>query len=32
LSSKSNRLIQILDEESAAIVARNAEKQHGQSD
>lgn len=29
LSSKSNRLIQILDEESAAIVARNAEKQHG---
>lgn len=26
LSSKSNRLIQILDEESAAIVARNAEK------
>lgn len=32
LSSKSNRLIQILDEESAAIVARNAEKQNGQSD
>lgn len=32
LSSKSNRLIQVLDEESAAIVARNAEKQHGQSD
>lgn len=31
LSSKSNRLIQILDEESAAIVARNAEKQHVQS-
>jgi biopolymer transport protein ExbB len=27
LSSKSNRLIQILDEESAAIVARNAETQ-----
>jgi biopolymer transport protein ExbB len=27
LSSKSNRLIQILDEESAAIIARNAEKQ-----
>mgnify|MGYP000023547299 FL=1 len=32
LSSKSNRLIQILDEESASIVARNAETQHGQSD
>ncbi|WP_438970965.1 MotA/TolQ/ExbB proton channel family protein [Methylophaga sp.] len=32
LSSKSNRLIQILDEESASIVARNAEEQHGQSD
>lgn len=32
LSSKSNRLIQILDEESAAIVARHAEKQHGQSE
>jgi biopolymer transport protein ExbB len=32
LSSKSNRLIQILDEESASIVARNAEIQHGQSD
>lgn len=31
LSSKSNRLVQILDEESAAIVARNAEKQHDQS-
>ncbi|MFW5450695.1 MAG: MotA/TolQ/ExbB proton channel family protein [Methylophagaceae bacterium] len=29
LSSKSNRLVQILDEESAALVARNAEKQHG---
>ncbi|OUR73122.1 flagellar motor protein MotA [Methylophaga sp. 41_12_T18] len=29
LSSKSNRLVQILDEESAAIVARNAEKQSG---
>jgi biopolymer transport protein ExbB len=27
LSSKSNRLVQILDEESAAIVAQNAEKQ-----
>ncbi len=32
LSSKSNRLIQILDEESAAIVARNAEKHHGNTD
>jgi biopolymer transport protein ExbB len=32
LSSKSNRLVQILDEESAAIVARNAEKQHGNTD
>lgn len=32
LSSKSNRLIQILDEESASIIARNAEKQHGQPD
>jgi biopolymer transport protein ExbB len=31
LSSKSNRLVQILDEESAAIVARNAEKKHDQS-
>ena len=31
LSGKSNRLVQILDEESAAIVARNAEKQHDQS-
>ncbi len=30
LSSKSNRLVQILDEESAAIVARNAEKQYDQ--
>jgi len=29
LSSKSNRLVQILDEESAALVARNAERQHG---
>lgn len=28
LSSKSNRLIQVLDEESAAIIARNAEKRH----
>ncbi|WP_430008924.1 MotA/TolQ/ExbB proton channel family protein [Methylophaga lonarensis] len=32
LSSKSNRLIQILDEESASIVARNAEKQHEPTD
>jgi biopolymer transport protein ExbB len=32
LSSKSNRLIQILDEESAAIVARHAEKHNGQSE
>lgn len=32
LSSKSNRLIQILDEESAAIVARNAEQQNGHSE
>jgi biopolymer transport protein ExbB len=29
LSSKSNRLIHILDEESAALIARNAEEQHG---
>ena len=29
ISSKSNRLVQILDEESAAIVARNAEQQDG---
>ena len=32
LSSKSNRLVQILDEESAALVARNAEKQNGYTD
>ena len=32
LSSKSNRLVQILDEESAAVVARNAEKQNGSTD
>ena len=32
LSSKSNRLIQILDEESAAIVARNAETQNQHRD
>lgn len=32
LSGKSNRLVQILDEESAAIVARNAESQHGTAD
>jgi biopolymer transport protein ExbB len=29
LSGKSNRIIQVLDEESAALVASNAEKQHG---
>ena len=29
ISSKSNRLVHILDEESAALVARNAEKQNG---
>ncbi len=32
LSGKSNRLVQILDEESAAIVARNAESQNGTAD
>ncbi|PCJ32944.1 MAG: flagellar motor protein MotA [Gammaproteobacteria bacterium] len=32
ISSKSNRLVQILDEESAAVVAFNAERNHGQSD
>jgi biopolymer transport protein ExbB len=32
LSGKSNRLVQILDEESAAIVARNAESQPGTTD
>lgn len=32
LSSKSNRLVQILDEESASIVAHNAEKQSGTTD
>lgn len=32
LSSKSNSLVHILDEESAALVARNAEKQHGSTD
>jgi biopolymer transport protein ExbB len=32
ISSKSNRLVQILDEESAAIVARNAERMNGNSD
>lgn len=32
ISSKSNRLVQILDEESAAIVARNAEKMNGITD
>jgi len=32
ISSKSNRLVQILDEESAAIVARNAERLNGSAD
>jgi biopolymer transport protein ExbB len=32
ISSKSNRLVQILDEESAAIVARNAERLNGNTD
>lgn len=32
ISSKSNRLVHILDEESAALVARNAEKQNGTID
>tara|TARA_R110002050_G_scaffold9504_1_gene33166 strand:+ start:313919 stop:315277 length:1359 start_codon:yes stop_codon:yes gene_type:complete len=32
ISSKSNRLVQILDEESAAIVARNAERLNGSTD
>ncbi len=32
LSGKSNRLVQILDEESAAIVAKNAENQHGNAE
>jgi biopolymer transport protein ExbB len=32
ISSKSNRLVQILDEESAAIVARNAERLNGITD
>jgi len=32
ISSKSNRLVQILDEESAAIVARNAERLNGSID
>jgi len=32
ISSKSNRLVQILDEESAALVAHNAEKQNGSTD
>ncbi|QBQ53621.1 MotA/TolQ/ExbB proton channel family protein [Nitrosococcus wardiae] len=31
LSSKSNRLVQVLDEESAAIVAQRAEKQNGRT-
>jgi len=32
ISSKSNQLVQILDEESAALIARSAEKNHGSSD
>ncbi len=32
ISSKSNRLVHILDEESAAIIARNAERLNGRSD
>ncbi|MDC9725807.1 MAG: MotA/TolQ/ExbB proton channel family protein [Gammaproteobacteria bacterium] len=32
ISSKSNRLVQILDEESAALIAHNAEQQNGSSD
>jgi biopolymer transport protein ExbB len=32
ISSKSNRLVQVLDEESAALVASNAEKQNGSTD
>jgi len=32
ISSKSNRLVQILDEESAALVAQNAEKQNGSTE
>jgi len=32
ISGKSNRLVQILDEESAALVAHNAEKQNGSTD
>jgi biopolymer transport protein ExbB len=32
ISSKSNRLVQILDEQSAAIVARNAERLNGNTD
>jgi len=32
LSSKSNRLVQVLDEESAALVAQTAERQHGNTD
>lgn len=32
ISSKSNRLVQILDEESAALVAQNAEKQNGSAE
>lgn len=32
ISSKSNRLVQILDEESAALIAQNAEQQNGSTD
>jgi biopolymer transport protein ExbB len=32
ISGKSNRIVQILDEESAALIARNAEKHNGHSD
>ncbi len=32
ISSKSNRLVQILDEESASLIAQNAEKQNGSTD
>ena len=32
ISSKSNRLVQILDEESASIIAHNAEQQNGRAD
>ena len=32
ISGKSNRLVQILDEESASLIAKNAEKQNGSTD